>query len=34
MKTVILITGTNGVGKTTLARRLIEHCGGIKKRTE
>lgn len=30
MKTCVFITGTNGVGKTTLAKGLIKHFGGIK----
>ena len=29
-KTCVYITGTNGVGKTTLAKALIEHYGGVK----
>lgn len=29
MKTVVFITGTHGVGKSTLARALMEHYGGI-----
>ena len=29
-KCVVMITGTNGVGKTTLAKKLIELNGGIK----
>ena len=29
MKTVCFITGTNGVGKTTLANAIIEHYGGV-----
>ena len=30
MKTCVFITGTNSVGKTTLAKALIERFGGIK----
>jgi broad-specificity NMP kinase len=30
MKTCVFITGTNAVGKTTLAKALIEQYGGIK----
>lgn len=30
MKTCVFITGTNAVGKTTLAKRLIKQFGGIK----
>lgn len=29
MKTCVFITGTNAVGKTTLAKALIQHYGGI-----
>ena len=29
MKTVVFITGTNGVGKTTLAKELIKRYGGV-----
>ena len=31
MKTCIFITGTNGVGKSSVARAVIERCGGIDK---
>ena len=31
MKTVVLITGTNAVGKSTLARLLIERFGGVQR---
>lgn len=34
MKTCVFITGTNAVGKTTLAKALIEHYGGIKEATK
>ena len=30
MKTVVFITGTNAVGKSTLARKLIAYYGGIR----
>lgn len=30
MKTCVMITGTNGVGKSTLARNIIAYYGGIK----
>lgn len=33
MKTVVFITGTNCVGKSTLARNLIRHYGGIAEET-
>lgn len=33
-KTVVFITGTNCVGKSTLARNLIKHYGGIKAETD
>ena len=29
-KVVVFIGGTNAVGKTTLAKYIIEKCGGIK----
>ena len=29
MKTCVFITGTNAVGKTTLAREIMKRCGGI-----
>lgn len=34
MKTCVFITGTNSVGKTTLAKALIERFGGIKETTK
>ncbi len=34
MRKVVLITGTNGVGKTSAMRCLIDKCGGIAKVTE
>lgn len=34
MKTCVFITGTNSVGKTTLAKALIERFGGIKEVTK
>ena len=34
MKTVVFITGTNCAGKSTLARDLIRHYGGIKEEEE
>lgn len=34
MKTCIFITGTNSVGKTTLAKALIERFGGIRETTK
>ena len=34
MKTCIFITGTNSVGKTTLAKSLIERFGGIREATK
>lgn len=34
MKTCVFITGTNSVGKTTLAKALIERFGGIRETTK
>ena len=34
MKTCVFITGTNCVGKTTVAKRLQEHFGGLRNNTK